>query len=241
MPRTLSRKTTTVLPRDSPIVITSACVLEDNARAALLGLIDVAISVDAASADGGGFLSVMSRSRPHIQQDIPAAFEMYTLLSHHLLTLPLRLLSLQDATVAIMPAITFDSHSGRVVALIRVEPRQLELIAYWVTAGLQSDTVRGKAGVLALPFSIEMHDEVPWLMPEWFAAFYTDTDSAGLRCIPILALRSVMQDERFADWVVIARQRMRMFGLPTNETSPPERLPDPTAHGGPTSHQEAAN
>jgi hypothetical protein len=203
-------------------VITSTCVLED-ARAELLGLIDVAISVDSASVDGGGFLSVMSRSRPHIQQDIPAAFEMYTLLSHHLLTLPLHLLSLEDATVAITPAITFDSHSGRVVALIRIEPRQLELIAYWVTAGLQSDTVRGMAGVLALPFSIEMHNEVPWLIPEWFAAFYIDTDAAGQRCIPILALPSVIQDERFVDWVVIAQQRMPMYGLSTGEARPKRR------------------
>lgn len=224
----------TVLPRDDPTMIISGCASEENSRAVLLRLIDVAISAESALADGGGFVSVMSRGRPHVRKDIPAAFEMYTLLSHHLLTLPLRLLSLEDTPIALTPGIAFDPRSGRVVALIRVEPRQLELIAYWVTGGLQSDTVRGMAGVLALPFSIEVH-EVQWLLPEWFAAFYIDTDSPGQRCIPILALRSVMQDERFADWVVIARQRMRMFGLPCEETNP-EGPPH-----GPTSHQEMAN
>ncbi|MDB6010456.1 MAG: hypothetical protein JWL65_2706, partial [Gammaproteobacteria bacterium] len=169
----------TVLPRDDPTMTISGCASEENTRAVLLHLIDVAISADSASADGGGFLWVMSRSRPHIRQDIPAAFEMYTLLSHHLLTLPLRMLPLEDTPLAITPGIAFDPRSGRVVALIRVEPRQLELIAYWVTGALQSDTVRGMAGVLALPFSIEVHHEVQWLLPEWFAAFYIDTDSPG--------------------------------------------------------------
>jgi hypothetical protein len=201
-------------------VIISGCALEENARAVLLGLIDIAISADSASADAGGFLSVMSRNKPHIRQDIPAAFEMYTLLSHHLLTLPLRLLPLEDACLALTPGIAFDAPSGRVVALLPVEARQLELVAYWLTDGLQSDTVRAMAGVLALPFSIEVHNEVQWLVPEWFAAFYIDMDSPGQRCVPILALRSVIQDERFSDWVVIARQRMRVFGLPCEETRP---------------------
>jgi len=49
-----------------------------------------AISGDVLAQAGGGFVSVMAKSAPAIQKDIPAAFEMYTLLEHFLKSLPIR-------------------------------------------------------------------------------------------------------------------------------------------------------
>ena len=43
-----------------------------------------AISGNVFAQSGGGFVSVMAKSTPAIQKDIPAAFEMYTLLEHFL-------------------------------------------------------------------------------------------------------------------------------------------------------------
>jgi hypothetical protein len=183
-------------------------------REDLLGLINTAIGsdVDVVADEGSGFLAIMGKSNPNIRQDVPAAFEMYTLLSHYLPKLPLHAVPLGGVDVLLTPSVLYDSAAGRVVALIPIEANQMELVAYWITDQLRSSTVKAMAGLLALPFSVEEHDGVRHMIPEWFGAFYVNGNED--HCVPILALRSVTYDQRFGDWVAVALERMQVFGLP---------------------------
>jgi hypothetical protein len=194
--------------RDEPQTLASV-------RSELFGLIDAAVSGDVMSDTGRGFLSVMSRSKPHIRQDIPNAFEMYTLLVHYLGTLPLRIVSLERPELPLAAGIAFDPQNGRLVAWIPVATGQMELIAYWVADGIPSNSLKAQPGLLALPFSIETHERVRLLLPEWFGVYYVN--SSMDEGFPVLALRSVTLDERFADWVKIATTRMPLFGLPARK------------------------
>lgn len=178
-------------------------------------LIDTAISGDVLTDDGGGLIAVMAKSSLSIQKDIPAAFEMYTLLSHFLNRLPLLAAQLAEdrPDVALAPAILHDEGNGRIVALIPIASGEMGEIAYWLADSLPSDRIKQMAGVLAICFSIERHAAADRLLPEWFAAFYVDGDAR--HCIPILALRSIMSNENFSgDWVDIALNRMAVFSLP---------------------------
>lgn len=181
-------------------------------RDAIEAMIAAAIGGNVLTGEDGGFVKVMARNKPQIQQDIPAAFEMYTLLSHYIGTLPLQAVAFDSAEQSLAPAIRYDEAQGRLVALIPLAPGEMELVAYWVSGGLRSDMVKAMAGVLALPFSIETHDNVPHLVPEWFAAFYVGASED--HCVPILTLPSITSDERIGDWVEVALLRMPMFGLP---------------------------
>lgn len=182
-------------------------------RTEIADLVQAAISGDVIEDSGGGFVAVMAKSNPNVQQDIPAAFEMYTLLSHYLDKLPVHAVPLSSADVLLAPAIFYDEPAGKVVALLPVQAGELDLIAYWVAGGIRSDTVRGMAGVLALPFSVETHDDVRHLIPEWFAAFYVGGSEDHM--VPSLTMRSITLDERFGDWVAVALERMQVFGLPS--------------------------
>ena len=178
----------------------------------LHSLIHAAIGGDVLTEEGGGFVAVMAQSNPHIRQDIPCAFEMYTLLDHYLESSRMAALPRGYAIADLAPSILVDREAGRVLALIAVPELQMELIAFWMAEGLRSQTVKNMPGVLAMPFSIELRDGVEHLIPEWFAAFYVDGNPE--HCVPILALRSVTCDDRFGDWVSIALERMQYFGLP---------------------------
>lgn len=184
----------------------------DDLRTEIRALIDAAIGGDVISDSNGGFVAVMAKGNPHVKQDIPAAFEMYTLLSYYMDSLPFSTTCLSEAEISLTPGVLFDEAAGTLVVLIPVDKGLLDAIAYWVAEGIRSNTVRAMPGILALPFSIETHDDVRHLIPEWFAAFYVDGDKG--HCLPSLTFRSVTLDERFADWVAIAFERMRVFGLP---------------------------
>lgn len=174
-----------------------------------------AISGDVFEQSGGGFVGVMAKSVPAIQKDIPAAFEMYTLLGHFLKSLPLRQgrLTFDAATLMLEPGIVVDSEEGKVVALLPVQAHQLSEVAFWLADALPSREVKAMPGMLALMFTVETHDEVKHLLPEWLAAFYVQGD--GRHCVPILALKSVLEDERFGgDWVAVALHRLTEFALP---------------------------
>lgn len=186
-------------------------------RSEISGLVQAAISSDVIADSGGGFVALMAKSNPNVQRDIPAAYEMYTLLSYYLDKLPVHAVTLVGSDVLLSPAILYDEPAGKLVALLPIQAGELDLIAYWIGQGIRSETVRGMAGVLALPFSIEAHDEVRHLIPEWFAAFYVD--GCEDHCIPSLTLRSVTLDSRFGDWVAIALERMPSFGLPNDAAS----------------------
>lgn len=174
-----------------------------------------AISGNVFAQTGGGFLGVMAKSVPAIQKDIPAAFEMYTLLGHFLKSLPLRHAKLAFAAPAVKlePGIVVDSEAGRVVALLPVQANQLGEVAFWLADALPSAEVKAMPGILALMFSVETHGEEEHLLPEWLAAFYVQ--GSARHCVPILALKSVLEDERFGgDWVAVALHRLADFALP---------------------------
>jgi hypothetical protein len=189
----------------------------ESHRTEIAALIESAIGGDVLNDSGGGFVGVMAKSNPNVMQDIPAAFEMYTLLSHYLGKLPIYSVTLSEADVLLAPSVLYDVAAKKVLVLIAVNARELDMIAYWAAGGIRSDTVRAMAGVLALPFSIETHDDTAHLIPEWFAAFYVGGNED--HCIPSLTLRSITLDERMGDWVAVALKRMPTFGLPCASAS----------------------
>ena len=81
-------------------------------------MIEAAIGGDVLTDEGGGFVSIMGKSSPSIRQDIPAAFEAYTLLSHFLGRLPVRPVTLDAASPLpdLSPAILHDATAARLVA-----------------------------------------------------------------------------------------------------------------------------
>ena len=169
----------------------------------------------AISGGPGGFVSVMAKSTPAIQKDIPAAFEMYTLLAHYLDVLPVRQapLAFGADTLQLEPGIVMDDAGSKVVALLPVKANQLGEVAFWLADALPSREVKAMPGMLALMFSVETHDDIKHLLPEWLAAFYVQGEQK--HCVPVLALKSVLEDERFGgDWVAVALHRLTEFALP---------------------------
>lgn len=181
-------------------------------------LVTAAIGGDIFSETGGGFVTVMAKGAPSIQTDIPAAFEMYSLLGHFLKSLPHRVIPMgpDSANLELLAGIHVSSAGDKLVALIPIKAGELADIAFWLADGLPSREIKKMPGILALPFSVETHNEVQHLLPEWFAAFYVKGTME--HCIPILALKSVMNDQRFGgDWVAVAIHRMTAFSLPQAE------------------------
>ncbi|MFK0093891.1 hypothetical protein [Pseudomonas sp. NPDC090592] len=184
----------------------------------LEALVAQAISGDVLAQAGGGFVSVMAKSAPAIQKDIPAAFEMYTLLEHFLKSLPIRheTIHFDAQTLDLEPGIVVDRYGHKVVALLPIEAGQFGEVAFWLADALPSREVKAMPGILALMFSVEAHEDLKHLLPEWIAAFYVQ--GVARHCVPILALKSVLEDERFGgDWVAVALHRLADFALPQAE------------------------
>ena len=174
-----------------------------------------AISGDIFAQAGGGFVSVMAKSSPAIQKDIPAAFEMYTLLEHYLKSLPVRHAAIGYGAkmLDLEPGIVVDDDGRKVIALLPIQATQLAQVAFWLADALPSQEVKAMPGTLALMFSVETHEGTEHLLPEWMAVFYVQGDAR--HCVPILALKSVLEDERFGgDWVAVALHRLTDFSLP---------------------------
>lgn len=163
-----------------------------------------------------GFLQVMGQKDSRaVQNDIPTACEMLTLLQHYLghLSITETTLDEDQPEVELTSRILYDGEHKRVVVLITCEADTLPYVAHYVADRIPSNELKSRAGTLALSFVIETHGEVEHLIPEWHAAWYVAHDPG--HCIPVLALRSVLQDEQFSgDWVDVALQRMAVFGLP---------------------------
>lgn len=174
------------------------------------------VLLDAAEACGPeSVLTAMgAHANPSVAQDVPVAAEMFGLLRHFLGTLPRH--SLADGEVYRLAPGIYENHPlNQAVAFIPIQAGELDLIAYWLAQSVQSPKMIALPGLLVLPFSIEEHDGRRWLIPEWFALFYVD--SAPDHCVPLLALRSVLDDGRFSDWVDAALVRAAAFRLPTVE------------------------
>lgn len=178
----------------------------------LQALITQAIS----ASERPGFIQVMSNKDSRaVQNDVPAAFEMLTLLQHYLDQLPVTetLLTEDLPEIALTPGVLVDAAHKRVVLLVACEADTLPYVAHYVADRIPSNELKSRAGTLALTFVIETHGEQEHLIPEWHAAWYVANDPG--HCIPVLALRSVLQDEQFSgDWVDVALHRMGVFRLP---------------------------
>lgn len=172
--------------------------------------------LDAAESGGdSSVITVMGKHENHrVRQDIAVASEMLGLLRHFLCKLPFR--DYSSSTVLLLePGVYFDPVKNRLVALVSIGPSELALVAYWLSETFENESIVGLPGLLALPFTIEEHDEKQWLMPEWTVMFYID--SSVEHCVPVLALKSVLDDGRFSDWVEVALERIEVFGLPTGQ------------------------
>jgi len=183
-------------------------------------LIDQAISGDVLTGDGGGFIKVMASKNSHaVENDIPTAFEMYTLLQYFVDRLPFAAMPLHEdfAPMDLAPLIAHDEERNRLVALLPVtEDMPLGVIAHFIADRLPSAQVKSMPGILALPFVIETHEGAEHLIPEWYAAFYKDGHPG--HCFPILTMRSVLNEESFSgDWVDVALNRMAVFRLPRED------------------------
>ncbi len=175
-------------------------------REKILRLLDVA-----ETAEAGSVLGVMGDANDRTAQDVPVAAEMLGLLRHFLGSLAF-VEAPSDGPLPMSPGV-YARGDGQLVALLPIGADELALIAYWISESLQSPTVSALPGLLALPFAIEEHEGTEWLIPEWFALYYVD--SSDEHCIPVLTLRSVLEDGRFGDWVTVALARADFFGLPT--------------------------
>lgn len=181
-------------------------------------LIDQAISGDVLTGEGGGFIKVMASKDSHaVENDIPTAFEMYTLLQYFVERLPFKAVDLHEeaAPLDLTPMVAHDDERSRIVALLPVtEDLPLGTIAHFIADRLPSAEVKAMPGLLALPFVVENYDGADHLIPEWYAAFYKDGDPG--HCFPILTMRSVLNEDRFSgDWVDVALHRMGVFRLPS--------------------------
>lgn len=167
-----------------------------------------------------GFISLMAQKSANVRRDIPAAYEMYSLLKHFM-----GYLSIYDHMPKSLSAgVYFDASALCAVLIAPIPEKMLAYSAHWIADSLHSDEVKSMPGLLCIPFSIERFDELEVLIPEWFSVFYVDGKVE--HCIPILTLKSIYEDARFGDWVDVALHRMEHFGLyATQEAKSAVRTP----------------
>lgn len=187
--------------------------LLDVAEGAGLDVIKGAkLDVTEGAKDGCILATMGSRGNSRTAQDIPVAAEMLGLLRHFGGSLDSIQVN-ETELLPLRPGIYDLVEPGKIVALVPVQAGTLDLVAYWISQGIQSPELVAMPGLLAIPFSIEEHDDGQWLIPEWFALYYVD--SSDKHCVPLLTLRSVLDDNRFGDWVSTALARAGVFQLPT--------------------------
>lgn len=186
----------------------------DSQSSSPLSLDDIERLLDAAEAGGASsVITMMGRhTNPRVGQDIAVASEMLGLLRHFMGKLPFQYFS-SKTVLSLEPGIYCDATASSLIALLPVGPSELSLVAYWLSEALENRKAVELPGLLALPFTIEEHGERQWLMPEWNAMYYID--SSVEHCMPMLALKSVLDDVRFSDWVSVALERADALGLPT--------------------------
>ena len=85
----------------------------------------------------------------------------------------------------------------------------LKYVAYWLTENLLSDRLAELPGTLKTLFEIRRTGNQEHLFPEWFAVF---CDQKG-GSFPLLAFRSILEDERFGNWAQTACERMAVYRL----------------------------
>jgi hypothetical protein len=166
------------------------------------------------------FLDVMAAKSRTVSLDIPAFFELASLI-----LLGVEKAGVTPATLSsdLPPLLTsqavhYDADGLRGVALLTIPAGGLEYVLHWGAASLQSPKVKALPGVLALPFSVESRNDTQYVLPDWFAAYYVDGDPE--KCVPLLTLKAMLDHEGMAgDWVDVALQRMPLYRLPQTKAT----------------------
>jgi len=173
---------------------------------------------EAMDPEAGGVIVVMGEKSDSARNDIPAAFEMMSLLDHFKNRLCFFEPTIDEQHIVdkLNHGVSFDRATGRVRALLPIRAGELADIAYWISDRLPSDQVKGFAGTLALLFEVQEFEGKRYLLPEWFSCFYVNHDVNHL--IPILVLRAILENETIgADWVLTALHRSKVYGLPAEK------------------------
>lgn len=161
-----------------------------------------------AIAPSSGILAMMASKSTLHQEDIPAAFEACALLSHTLSKFG----ALNTSQVTLAPGVYISKCLKRLTCVSQFQAGELEYAAMWLMGYTHSQKIKQQPGVLAIPFSIEVHEDLKLLIPEWFAVFYLRGDPA--HCVPLLTLRSILEQPDITDWTQSALRLAEERGLP---------------------------
>lgn len=178
-----------------------------------------AISEDVLSVDKGeyGLVQLLHSKGPKFAADIPAVFEYFSLLEHVITTCkPLETGKdenpLKFSVNGLSTGVYVTEAQKQLLLAIKVEAGMLSYVAHWITETIPSDKIKALPGTLVIPFALEDHNNESFLLPEWCAAFYVDSEDD--KCIPVITLRSVLHTESIPpDWTLSALYRLHSYGL----------------------------
>lgn len=171
-----------------------------------------AMSGDVIANTGTGVVRLMAQQGLAQQQDIAVAFEMLSLLECFIDSSPI--VASNETSLPLKQGVYWRAEGDKVALtlLVNIAATELSLVAFWLSESIPSERTKAAKGTLALPFIIETHDDKAYLMPDWFAAFYVDSNQR--HCIPMMALKSITSNPSFGgNWVDIALARMPSYGL----------------------------
>lgn len=178
-----------------------------------------AISEDVLSADEGkyGLVQLLQSKGPKFAADIPAVFEYFSLLEHVITTCKsvgiVKAENSRSFSVnGLLTGVYVAEDQKQLLLAIQVEADMLPYVAHWITETIPSDKIKALPGTLVIPFALEEHSNESFLLPEWCAAFYVDSEDE--KCIPVITLRSVLHTESIPpDWTLSALYRLHSYGL----------------------------
>lgn len=169
-----------------------------------------------------GFISLMVLKGNEVLKDVPIVFEMFSLLAYATSKLPIAVFDFEnDAEIDLNQfknTIVVSEAKNKLILLLTVNAGDLPYVAHWIADSIPSQQVKNMAGLLAIPFSIELHAGKPFILPEWCAAFYVNNNRE--HCIPTVTLRSMANSniESFSgDWIENALHRLSFFNLPVRD------------------------
>lgn len=157
-------------------------------------------------------INVMGEKSAAVQQDIPAAMEMYSILQLALEQFHPQEHALEKtAIVPLQPGILIDSNTRRLLVIYPIGTNELSLIAFFTSEKIRSASIKSHQGLLVYPFLIEETH----LLPDWYAGFFINNSEK--HCIPILQMASISSHfPPGADEIEMVLQRMAAWGLPVN-------------------------
>ncbi|QTP13406.1 hypothetical protein [Serratia symbiotica] len=166
-------------------------------------------------------IQMMSMKGKAFATDIPVITEYFSLLDYVLEkqseigTLPITV----DGEILInrLQTAAYRSEDNKQCLLaIAVNEGELGYIAHWVADRIRSVRVSNMPGVLLLPFTVESHESIPFLLPDWCAAFYVDQNPDT--CVPIITLQSVLTNNAIpGDWTLSALHRLHSYHCPVSK------------------------